>query len=106
MKSIKVEKLMIPYNENTVLTGKSVIMFGKAHCNACTFMKKTMNELITEGYKVYYVNVSLQSELMYEFEIPGFPTFTFMNDNKEYERIIGSARKYDFYLKLNGEENA
>ena len=83
---------------------KSIIMFEKEYCGACKFMKKTMLELREEGHNVFFIDINTDEYqyMMEDFNVIGYPIFLFMNDDEEYGRIIGSARKEDFYKIING----
>lgn len=82
-------------------SGNTLVMFGSLHCGACNFMLQTMDELINEGYNVFFVNIENEPELKWEYEIEDYPTFLLFKDSELVNTVIGSKRKSDFIKILN-----
>ena len=80
-----------------------VLDFWAEWCGPCKFMEPLIDELEKElKGKVEFekINVDENQEKAAQFQVMSIPTYIFMRDNQEVERIIGATQKENFVKVL------
>ena len=84
-----------------------VLDFWAEWCGPCKFMEPLIDELEKEFVgKVQFekINVDENQEKAAQFQVMSIPTYIFMRDNQEVERIIGATQKENFVRVLSKYE--
>lgn len=84
-----------------------VLDFWAEWCGPCKFMEPLIEELEKElKGKVTFekINVDENQEKAAQFQVMSIPTYIFMKDNQEVERIIGATQKENFLKALSRYE--
>lgn len=68
------------------------LYFYSNFCSGCQAAKITINELISEGYKIDLIDVKKSKELVQEYKIKAVPVLVILRDGKEIERFVGSDK--------------
>ncbi|OGD84595.1 thioredoxin [Candidatus Curtissbacteria bacterium RIFCSPLOWO2_01_FULL_41_18] len=84
-----------------------VLDFWAEWCGPCKFMEPLIDELEKEFVgKVQFekINVDENQEKAAQFQVMSIPTYIFMKDNQEVERIIGATQKENFVRLISKHE--
>lgn len=84
-----------------------IIDFWAVWCGPCKFMEPIIEELEKElGGKVEIekINVDENQEMTAKYGVMSIPTYVFLKDGKEVDRIIGATQKENFLKTLQKHE--
>lgn len=84
-----------------------IIDFWAEWCGPCKFMEPIMDELEKElkgKVEIEKINVDENQEKAAKFGVMSIPTYIFMKDDKEQERIIGATAKDNFLKAISKYE--
>lgn len=84
-----------------------IIDFWAEWCGPCKFMEPIMDELEKElkgRVEIEKINVDENQEKAAQFGVMSIPTYIFMKDDKEQERIIGATAKDNFLKAISKYE--
>lgn len=80
-------------NESFDIPQNGMIDFYADWCQPCKVMNPTIDEIKKEGYEVKKVDVETNQLMANYFGIANIPTFVFIKEGKEYDRITGVTHK-------------
>lgn len=81
-----------------------VLDFYADWCGPCQMMKPVFGELekeYSDRVKFSVINVDEDQQKSAEFSVLSIPTYVFLKDGKEVDRIVGYTPKPAFAAKLN-----
>ena len=79
-----------------------ILDFWAEWCGPCKFMEPLMDELEKElkgKVEIEKINVDENQELAAKYQVMSIPTYIFLKEDKEQERLIGATQK-DNFLKI------
>ncbi|XP_075520903.1 thioredoxin H-type 1-like [Primulina tabacum] len=79
-----------------------VIDFTAASCGPCRFISPYFAEIAKQITNVIFLKVDVDEleAVTQEFKVEAMPTFLFLKDGQEVDRVVG-ARKDDLVAKIN-----
>jgi len=84
-----------------------ILDFWAEWCGPCKFMEPLMDELEKElkgKVEIEKINVDENQELAAKYQVMSIPTYIFVKDDKELERIIGATQKDNFLKTISKYE--
>ena len=84
-----------------------ILDFGAEWCGPCKFMEPIIEELEKKlAGKVEFekINVDENQDKAAQFQVMSIPTYIFLNDDKEVDRIIGATGKENFVKIISKHE--
>jgi len=76
-----------------------ILDFWAQWCGPCKFMEPIIDEIEKEhGSKIQVekINVDEKQDIAAKYQVMSIPTYIFLKDGKEQERIIGATSKENF----------
>jgi thioredoxin 1 len=80
-------------NDNFNIPENGMIDFYADWCPPCKVMSPVIDEIKSEGYNIQKVDIESNQLMSSYFDIVNIPTFVFIKDGKEYDRITGVTHK-------------
>ncbi len=84
-----------------------ILDFWAEWCGPCKFMEPIIEEIEKElGDKIQIekINVDEQQEIAAKYQVMSIPTYVFLKDDKEQERVIGATSKENFLKVISKYE--
>ncbi|MBI4037431.1 thioredoxin [Candidatus Curtissbacteria bacterium] len=84
-----------------------IIDFWAVWCGPCKFMEPIIEELEKElagKVEIEKINVDENQEMTAKYGVMSIPTYVFLKDGKEVDRIIGATQKENFQKILQKHE--
>lgn len=84
-----------------------ILDFWAVWCGPCKFMEPVIEELEKEfagKIEIEKINVDENQQMSSDYGVMSIPTYIFMKDDKEVERIIGATSKDNFQKAINKYE--
>lgn len=84
-----------------------ILDFWAEWCGPCKFMEPLMDELEKElkgKVEIEKINVDENQELAAKYQVLSIPTYIFVKEDKELERIIGATQKENFLKVISNHE--
>lgn len=84
-----------------------IIDFWAIWCGPCKFMEPIIEELGKElagKAEIEKINVDENQEMTSKYNVMSIPTYVFLKDGKEVDRIIGATQKENFIKTLEKHE--
>ena len=76
-------------NAQRAPTKAEVLFFNASWCGPCKQMKPIVKNLRRQGYRLRDVDIDRQQKLAQQYGIRAVPTFVFLEDGSEVDRISG-----------------
>ncbi|XP_075521633.1 thioredoxin H5-like [Primulina tabacum] len=82
--------------------GQVVIDFTAAWCGPCRFISPVFAEIAKKNTDVIFLKVDVDEleAVAKEFKVEAMPTFLFLKDGQEVDRVVG-ARKEELVAKIS-----
>lgn len=98
----KVAQISVETLLKSLPSDKIVLLdFGAEWCPPCKKMNPLLDELTQEGYPVFKIDGAAQKDLCTAYKVSGFPTFIFLKNGIEIERLSGLQTKATLIRKLS-----
>lgn len=84
-----------------------ILDFWAVWCGPCKFMEPIIEELEKElkgKVEIEKINVDENQEMAAKHQVMSIPTYIFLKDDKEVERIIGATQKENLLKALSKHE--
>ncbi|OGD95900.1 thioredoxin [Candidatus Curtissbacteria bacterium RIFCSPHIGHO2_12_FULL_38_9b] len=82
----------------------TILDFWAEWCGPCKFMEPIIEQLEKElgsKVKIEKVNVDDNQEKAAQYQVMSIPTYIFIKDDKEVDRIIGATQKENFLKTIS-----
>ena len=76
------------------------LLFSASWCGPCQTFKPVMNEIVSEGYSVQFIDIDQSSALTESYNVRSVPTVVIEENGSEVDRFIGSIPKQMVLEKL------
>ncbi len=86
--------------DEAIKEGKVLVEFWAQWCGHCRMLAPIMEEIKSDGYNVYKVNVDDNHELAKKFGVMSIPCVIYFKDGEEVNKQIGFAPKEEILKML------
>ncbi|KAL3511183.1 hypothetical protein ACH5RR_030584 [Cinchona calisaya] len=89
------EKWKDHYEESKGTNKLMVIDFSASWCGPCRYMEPIIKEFATNFTEVEFIKIDVDelADVAQEFGIDAMPTFVFMKNGKEVDKLVGADRE-------------
>ena len=79
---------------------KTIKYFSATWCGPCQTFKPVMNEIVSEGYSVQFIDIDESYSLQEEYKVTSVPTIVIEENGVVVNRFIGAVTKQQLLEKL------
>ena len=72
---------------------KTIKYFSATWCGPCQTFKPVMNEIVSEGYSVQFIDIDQSTNLANQYNVMSVPTVIIEENGSEVDRFVGSMPK-------------
>ena len=80
---------------------KTAKYFTAAWCGPCKAFKPVMNEVVSEGYSVQFIDIDQNQTLTSQYNVRSVPTTVIEENGVEVDRFVGVLPKESVKNKLS-----
>jgi len=80
---------------------KTAKYFTAAWCGPCKAFKPVMNEVVSEGYSVQFIDIDQNQTLTSQYNVRSVPTTVIEENGVEVDRFVGALPKESVKNKLS-----
>ena len=81
---------------------KTAKYFTATWCGPCKAFKPVMNEVVSEGYSVQFIDIDQNQTLTSQYNVRSVPTTIIEENGIEVDRFVGALPKHQVIQRLNG----
>ena len=79
---------------------KTIKYFSATWCGPCKSFKPVMNEIVSEGYSVQFIDIDQSPNMATQFSVMSVPTVIIEENGIEVDRFVGSIPKQQVLDRL------
>ncbi len=79
---------------------KTAKYFSATWCGPCKAFKPIVQEVVSEGYNIEYIDIDSNQDAAVEYGVRSVPTVVILQNGTEVDRIVGSVPKQSLLDKL------
>lgn len=79
---------------------KTAKYFSATWCGPCKAFKPVIQEAVSEGYNIEYIDIDSNQDAAVEYGVRSVPTVVILQNGTEVDRIVGSVPKQSLLDKL------
>ena len=72
---------------------KTMKYFSATWCGPCKSFKPVMNEIVSEGYSVQFIDIDQSPNIATQYSVMSVPTVIIEENGSEVDRFVGSMPK-------------
>jgi thioredoxin 1 len=80
---------------------KTAKYFSATWCGPCKAFKPIVQEVVSEGYNIEYIDIDSNQDAAVEYGVRSVPTVVILQNGTEVDRLVGSVPKQALLDKLN-----
>ena len=80
---------------------KTIKYFSATWCGPCKSFKPVMNEIVSEGYSVQFIDIDQSPNTATQYNVMSVPTVIIEENGVEVDRFVGSMPKQMILEKLS-----
>ena len=80
---------------------KTMKYFSATWCGPCKSFKPVMNEIVSEGYSVQFIDIDQSPNTATQYNVMSVPTVIIEENGSEVDRFVGSMPKQMILEKLS-----
>jgi len=80
---------------------KTAKYFSATWCGPCKTFKPIVQEVVSEGYNIEYIDIDSNQDTAVEYGVRSVPTVVILQNGTEVDRLVGSVPKQVLLDKLN-----
>jgi thioredoxin 1 len=80
---------------------KTAKYFSATWCGPCKAFKPIVQEVVSEGYNIEYIDIDSNQDTAVEYGVRSVPTVVILQNGTEVDRLVGSVPKQVLLDKLN-----
>ena len=80
---------------------KTMKYFSATWCGPCKSFKPVMNEIVSEGYSVQFIDIDQSPNTATQYNVMSVPTVIIEENGVEVDRFVGSMPKQMILEKLS-----
>ena len=84
---------------------KTAKYFSATWCGPCKTFKPIVQEVVSEGYNIEYIDIDSNQDTAVEYGVRSVPTVVILQNGTEVDRLVGSVPKQVLLDKLNFVES-
>ena len=79
---------------------KTAKYFSATWCGPCKAFKPIVQEVVSEGYNIEYIDIDSNQDAAVEYGVRSVPTVVILQNGTEVDRLVGSVPKQALLNKL------
>ena len=79
---------------------KTIKYFSAVWCGPCRAFKPVMNEIVSEGYSVQFIDIDQSPSIATHYNVMSVPTVIIEDSGIEVDRFVGSIPKQQVLERL------
>ena len=80
---------------------KTIKYFSAIWCGPCQTFKPVMNEIVSEGYSVQFIDIDQSSAIAEQYNVRSVPTVVIEENGVEVDRFVGALPKQSVLSRLS-----